>query len=233
MPSRTRSRTLAAQRAVVGRAPPPPTRARPRIRCTGPSGSAAVEERFAREPVVRALVVRRHAALVAPPELRRPTSRARRSAASSYARRGVEPPASARWPPRARSSERRDGLARPPPRRRRPAARRSKGLALTRAGGELARAVHRGLDRVQERRAHAGALELADRAIVVPPGDVTISRSSTGCIFSSRSCFAVPSIVWTTSRVEISRESAEQDARPRSSPRPAARSTPAPSRRRR
>ena len=44
-------------------------------------------------------------------------------------------------------------------------------------------------------------------AIVVPPGEVTISRSSTGCIFSSRSCFAVPSIVWTTSCVEISRES--------------------------
>ena len=35
---------------------------------------------------------------------------------------------------------------------------------------------------------------------------MTISRSSTGCIFWSRSCFAVPSIVWTTSWVEISRE---------------------------
>ena len=43
-------------------------------------------------------------------------------------------------------------------------------------------------------------------AIVVPPGEVTISRSSTGWILSSRSCFAVPSIVWTTSCVEISRE---------------------------
>ena len=43
-------------------------------------------------------------------------------------------------------------------------------------------------------------------AIVVPPGDVTISRSSTGCIFSSRSCLAVPNIVCTTSCVEISRE---------------------------
>ena len=43
-------------------------------------------------------------------------------------------------------------------------------------------------------------------AIVVPPGEVTISRSSTGWSFSSRSCFAVPSIVWTTSWVEISRE---------------------------
>src|SRR5438552_6721868 len=43
-------------------------------------------------------------------------------------------------------------------------------------------------------------------AIVVPPGDVTASRSSTGCSPTSRSCFAVPSIVCTTSCVEISRE---------------------------
>ena len=43
--------------------------------------------------------------------------------------------------------------------------------------------------------------------IVVPPGEVTISRSSTGCIFSSRSSFAVPNIVCTTRSVEISRES--------------------------
>src|SRR5215212_8388403 len=42
--------------------------------------------------------------------------------------------------------------------------------------------------------------------VVVPPGDVTASRSSTGCIRSSRSSFAVPNIVWTTSSVEISRE---------------------------
>src|SRR5207245_2167204 len=37
------------------------------------------------------------------------------------------------------------------------------------------------------------------------PGDVTISRSSTGCTCSSRSSFAVPSIVWTTSCVDVSR----------------------------
>ena len=42
--------------------------------------------------------------------------------------------------------------------------------------------------------------------IVVPPGEVTASRSSTGCMCSSRSSFAVPSIVWTTSCVETSRE---------------------------
>src|SRR4029077_10938526 len=42
--------------------------------------------------------------------------------------------------------------------------------------------------------------------IVVPPGEVTASRSSTGCICSSRSRCAVPSIVCTTSFVEISRE---------------------------
>src|SRR4029079_9215709 len=43
-------------------------------------------------------------------------------------------------------------------------------------------------------------------AIVVPPGDVTDSRSSTGCMPWSRSCFAVPNIVCTTSVVETSRE---------------------------
>ena len=49
----------------------------------------------------------------------------------------------------------------------------------------------------------------------MPPGDVTDSRSSTGCIFSSRSCFAVPSIVCTTSVVEISREVKDLAARAR------------------
>jgi len=43
-------------------------------------------------------------------------------------------------------------------------------------------------------------------AIVVPPGEVTDSRSSTGCMPSSRSCFAVPNIVCTTSVVDTSRE---------------------------
>src|SRR3954454_21070564 len=43
--------------------------------------------------------------------------------------------------------------------------------------------------------------------MVVPPGEVTASRNSTGCIFSSRSSFAVPSIVCTTSCVEVSRPS--------------------------
>src|SRR5262249_32988861 len=43
--------------------------------------------------------------------------------------------------------------------------------------------------------------------IVVPPGEVTASLSSTGWIPSSRSSFAVPSIVWTTSCVDVSRPS--------------------------
>ena len=47
--------------------------------------------------------------------------------------------------------------------------------------------------------------------IVVPPGEVTISRSSTGCIFSSRRSFAVPNIVWTTSSVVILAGQSEQD----------------------
>src|SRR5829696_2064051 len=42
--------------------------------------------------------------------------------------------------------------------------------------------------------------------IVVPPGEVTISRSSTGCIFSSRRSLAVPNIVCTTSSVVSSRD---------------------------
>ena len=76
-------------------------------------------------------------------------------------------------------------------------------------GGQLARAGHRSLDRVEERRAHAGGLELADRRDGRAARRCLARRlrTSTGCSPSSRSCFAVPSIVWTTSWVEISRES--------------------------
>ena len=41
--------------------------------------------------------------------------------------------------------------------------------------------------------------------VVVPPGDVTASRSSTGCISSSRRSRALPNIVCTTSFVDTSR----------------------------
>ena len=44
-------------------------------------------------------------------------------------------------------------------------------------------------------------------AIVVPPGEVTISRSSTGWVPVSRSILAEPSIVWTISSVATSRDS--------------------------
>ena len=67
-------------------------------------------------------------------------------------------------------------------------------------------------------------------AIVVPPGEVTISRSSTGCILSSRRSLAVPSIVWTTSSVATSAR-ARAGSPPRSSTPRGARSTPGPSRR--
>ena len=42
--------------------------------------------------------------------------------------------------------------------------------------------------------------------VVVPPGEVTVSRSSTGCRPSSRRSSALPNIVWTTSCVETSRD---------------------------
>ena len=73
----------------------------PRIRCTSRGCRLEpVEQRLLREPVVRALVVRRHAALVAPPEARPCSSRARSSAARSYAAPGAEPPVSTIEPPR-------------------------------------------------------------------------------------------------------------------------------------
>src|SRR3954471_16368063 len=43
-------------------------------------------------------------------------------------------------------------------------------------------------------------------SIVVPPGEVTISRSSTGCLPVSRSILAEPSIVWMISSVATSRD---------------------------
>ena len=46
--------------------------------------------------------------------------------------------------------------------------------------------------------------------VVVPPGEVTASRSSTGCIPSSRSKRALPNIVCTTSFVETSRRETEE-----------------------
>ncbi len=43
--------------------------------------------------------------------------------------------------------------------------------------------------------------------MVVPPGEVTISRSSTGWVPMSRSIFADPIIVWTIRSVATSRDS--------------------------
>ena len=64
-----------------------------------------------------------------------------------------------------------------------------------------------GVDGVEERRADAGLLEVPDGHDRGPPRDVTISRSSTGCVPVSRSILAEPTMVWMISSVATSRES--------------------------
>src|SRR5262249_34101333 len=73
--------------------------------------------------------------------------------------------------------------------------------------GKLCAALARRVDRVQERGRTPACSRCRIAMIVVPPGDVTISRSSTGCFFVSLSIFAEPSIVWMISSVATSRES--------------------------
>ena len=162
-----------------------------------------VEQRRLRHGVVRPCVVRRDAALVSPPEL---------DAAPVGLELGCELVGVAR----GRAAGEDDAAAGPD-------------LLHQPLRDELRRLVRVGDDRDVDRahppsassRARSMAAWIALRnaartpacsssriaAIVVPPGDVTDSRSSTGCIFWSRSCFAVPNIVCTTSVVETSRES--------------------------
>src|ERR1700761_2289769 len=74
--------------------------------------------------------------------------------------RGVEPPVRTTWPPSRACSTSRSAT-------RRPASWASATTVISTSAGsairELACPVHRGLNRVQERGADAGLLELADR----------------------------------------------------------------------
>src|SRR4029453_15938176 len=163
----------------------------------------ALEQRLLHEKVVRALVVGRHAALVSPPECRR-------------APVGLEACGQLVCRPGRVAARQRDVLA------------VAGGLdeQFGRGALRLSRCVENSKIDAQEspsassfERSMAAWIALRNAArtparsssrmarIVVPPGDVTISRSSTGCICSSRSSLAVPNIVWTTSSVETSRES--------------------------
>src|SRR5262249_25899872 len=77
------------------------------------------------------------------------------SAASSYARPGVRPPVRTTWPPARAAATSRSAASR--------AGSSATTISTSATLGELLRALHRSLDRVEERRAHAGLLELADR----------------------------------------------------------------------
>ena len=132
----------------------------PRIRCTsGGARGGRAALRFAM-PVVRALVVRRHAALVAPPELDARSSRARarpRARRRAPRRRAAGEHDRGRRARAASASTLRDDRARA---RRR---RRCRLDAHSSPRASSLRALHRRLDRVQERGADARLLELADR----------------------------------------------------------------------
>src|SRR6266542_675792 len=165
-----------------------------------------VEQVLAREPVVRAGVPGRDAALVSPPEGgRAPVRPALRGQLVGTPRRLAAGERDRR--PRARRFHQR--------------VRNDRGDFLLVLGlNELDAVERHGSPAASSReRSMAACMALRKAArtparsssriarIVVPPGEVTCSRSSTGCTCSSRSSFAVPSIVWTTSCVEISRES--------------------------
>src|SRR5215218_10760804 len=159
-----------------------------------------VEHRLAHESIVRALVVRRHAALVAPPERRR-------------APVGLELGCQLVRRARGRAAGERDVVA-----------------AAGSAGEKLSRRAvgfRCGREDLQNESASLSSFERSIAAwiafrnaartparsssriarIVVPPGEVTCSRSSTGWSASSRSSRAVPSMVCTTSWVDTSRDS--------------------------
>ena len=107
-PERARRR---ARRSYSAAAASPPSS--PRMRCTS-AGSALepVEKRLAGEQVVRALVVRRHAALVAPPEPRPAPVRLERRGVLVTRGRGVPPPESAMCSPARAAATRSSAAAR-------------------------------------------------------------------------------------------------------------------------
>src|SRR5439155_5963407 len=163
-------------------------------------GREAVQERLAGQPEVRQLVVGRDATLVSPPQrggapvrlaLRRElVGAARRIAAGEDDRR-----ARARCRDQFLRDERcnlffvvgADELD--------PVQRHASPSASSRERSIAAWIAFRNAARTPARSSSRIAL------IVVPPGEVTCSRSSTGCTCSSRRSFAVPSIVCTTSWV--------------------------------
>src|SRR5829696_5542546 len=162
-----------------------------------------VEEALADEPVVRVLVVGGHAALVGPPDLD-----------AAPVRR--EPRRALVGRPRSRSTGERDvpaatsrlgqqvaGLA-----HRLGSARRDPQLDVhysPPAASSRPRSIAAWITFRKAARTPACSSSRIAR-MVVPPGEVTISRSSTGCIFSSRRSLAVPNIVCTTSSVVSSRD---------------------------
>src|SRR5215203_698206 len=162
-----------------------------------------LEQRLLHQEVVRALVLRRHAPLVSPPERRGPPV-------------GLEPRGQfVRGAGRVAARER-DVLAGadgPDEQLRRGALRLSRRVENAKveahdspSASSFERSMAAWIAFRNAARTPARSSSRIAR-IVVPPGDVTISRSSTGCIFSSRRSFAVPSIVWTTSCVDVSRPS--------------------------
>ena len=231
IPSRTRSRVAPASAssysAAAASAP-----SSPRIRCASRGcRREVVEQLLAGEEVVRALVVRRDAALVAPPE---------RGAAPVGLALGGELVGAARRltageHDRLPGASRRDELVRddrggflahpPPARARRRGASR---VALR----QLLRPLHRGLDRVQERGPHACPLELADRPDRRPArrGDLLAQLDR---VHASRRAAGARCRASSGRRVASrSRARARAGCRPRSSPRRAGRSTRGRSRRR-
>ena len=140
---------------------------------------------------------------------RRPTRRRRARPVGLERRRGARrraprpsPRPRGRWRRRRR---RRLGEQRPGRGRRRRRRRGSRPLTASPAASSRERSIAAWIAFRNAARTPARSSSRIAR-IVVPPGEVTISRSSTGCMCSSRSSFAVPSIVWTTSCVDISRE---------------------------
>ena len=202
---------------------PPPRRARPSS--GAPWAALSIRSSslsFTRE-VVRALVVGRHAALIAPPE------------PSPCSSGSVEPRGQlVRGPGRVAARPARDlpgagglheqlGCGAP---RLLAVCRKFEDRCSGPPFGQLFRALHGRPDRVQESGTHACALELADRPNRRSLPATSPSRAaSTGCISSSRRSFAVPEHRLDDELGPDFAREPEARSRPRSSPPPGARST--------
>src|SRR4051794_11701255 len=161
----------------------------------------ALEEVLADEAEVRVLVLRRHGALVAEPDVRAAPVRLERggelvgaAGGRAAAERDV-----------ASAADGLDQQLRGPRLRVVEDLERDLGAQTSASASSRERSIAAWIAFRNAARTPARSSSRIAR-IVVPPGEVTFSRSSTGCIPSSRSSFAVPNIVWTTSCVEISRD---------------------------